>query len=395
MDYIRNLFVNIGSSWTAWLSGFLPLWAVTLVNYLVVGVILVLMPVIATLTLTWMERKVIGRIQNRIGPNRVGPFGIFQAIADAVKMLIKEDIVPDGADKPVFNLAPILIVAAAALMWAVIPFGQNMIGQDLNIGVLYIIAIGSISTVAVIMAGWASNNKFALLGAFRVVAQLLSYEVPMVLSIAAVVLLAGSMSMGTIVENQPVAFAFVLPVALIVYLLAAAAETGRAPFDLLEADSEIVAGYFVEYSGLKFGWFYIAEYGNLLVVSAITTTLFLGGWQGPFVGSLPLLGPLYFGLKTIAVVFLLMWIRGTWPRFRIDQMLGFAWKVLVPACLANLLWVAVAIKLPVPTAVQYGLVLAGNIAILFAATLMLGRAARRFAEQKAAATAGGAAPITS
>jgi NADH-quinone oxidoreductase subunit H len=389
MDYIRDLFVNIGSSWTEWLSGFLPAWAVTFVNYVVGGIILVMMPVIATLTLTWMERKVIGRIQNRIGPNRVGPWGIFQAIADAVKMLIKEDIVPDGADKPVFNLAPIFIVVAAALLWAVIPFGQNLIGVDLNIGVLYIIAIGSISTIAVIMAGWASNNKFALLGAFRVVAQLLSYEVPMVLSIAAVVLLVGSMSMAAIVEQQVVPFVIVLPVGFIVYLLAAAAETGRAPFDLLEADSEIVAGYFVEYSGLKFGWFYIAEYGNLLAVSAIATTLFLGGWRGPFVSSLPILGPLYFGIKTIAVVFFLMWIRGTWPRFRIDQMLAFAWKVLVPACLANLLWVAVAIKLPVPMAVQYALLLAGNVAILFAATLMLGRAARRFAEQQSAAGAAG------
>ena len=168
----------------------------TVVNYLIVGVILVMMPVIATLTLTWMERKVIGRIQNRIGPNRVGPWGIFQAIADAVKMLIKEDIVPDDADKPVFNLAPILIFAGAALLWAVIPFGRGMIGQDLNIGVLYIVAVGSITTIAVIMAGWASNNKFALIGAFRVVAQLLSYEVPMVLSIATVVLLVGSMTDG-------------------------------------------------------------------------------------------------------------------------------------------------------------------------------------------------------
>ena len=231
MDYISNLFVNLGNSWTALLSSFLPPWAVTLVNFLVLAVILVMMPVVATLTLTVMERKVIARIQNRIGPNRVGPWGIFQAIPDAVKLLTKEDIVPANADKPVFNIAPLLIFAGAALLWAVIPFGRGMIGQDLNVGVLYLVAVGSISTIAVIMAGWSSNNKFALIGAFRIVAQLLSYEIPMVLAIAAVVLLVGTMKMGQIVELQTVPFILVLPAAFIAYILAAAAETGRAPFD--------------------------------------------------------------------------------------------------------------------------------------------------------------------
>jgi len=382
MDYVRDFFINLAHSWTTWISGGLPPWAVTVVNYLVVGIILVLMPVIATLTLTWMERKVIGRIQNRLGPNRVGPFGIFQAIADAVKMLIKEDIIPDNADRSVFNLAPVLIAAGAGLLWAVIPFGRGMIGQDLNIGALYLIAIGSISTVAVLMAGWSSNNKFALVGAFRGVAQLLSYEVPMVLSIAAVVLLVGSMKMGQIVESQAVPFLLVLPATAIVYLLSAIAETGRSPFDLLEAESEIVAGYFTEYSGLKFGWFYIAEYGNLLAISAITTTLFLGGWRGPGVSVAPALGPLYFGVKTIIVVFVIMWIRGTWPRFRIDQMMALAWKVLVPASLANLLWIAVMLKLPVPTGVQWALMLAGNIGVLAVTLSLLGQAAKRHAERR-------------
>ncbi|MGC8781073.1 MAG: complex I subunit 1/NuoH family protein, partial [Anaerolineae bacterium] len=182
MEYISNLFVNLGNSWTSLLSSFLPPWAVTLVNNLVVAVLLVLMPVIATLTLTVMERKVIARIQNRIGPNRVGPWGIFQAIPDAIKLLTKEDIVPERADRPLFNLAPLLIFVGAALLWAVIPFGRGLIGQDLNVGVLYLVAVGSISTIAIIMAGWSSNNKFALVGAFRIVALLLSYEVPMVLS---------------------------------------------------------------------------------------------------------------------------------------------------------------------------------------------------------------------
>lgn len=382
MDFVRDFFVNLANALTGWLNTFLPPWAVTTVGYLIVGIILALMPVIATLSLTWMERKVVGRIQNRPGPNRVGPFGIFQAIADAVKLLIKEDIIPDGADKPIFNLAPLLIFVAAALLWTVIPFGRGLVGQDLNIGVLYLVAIGSLTTIAVLMAGWSSNNKFALIGAFRVVAQLLSYEAPMVLSMATVVLFAGSMKMGQIIEAQAAPFALVLPLTFIIYILTAIAETGRAPFDLLEADSEIVAGYFVEYSGLKFGWFYIAEYGNLLAVSAIATTLFLGGWRGPGAAAVPVLGPLYFTIKTVAVIFVLMWIRGTWPRFRIDQMLAFAWKVLVPASLGNLLWIAVILKLPASAPVQWALALGGNVAILAVTLGLLGRSARRFAAQR-------------
>jgi len=382
MYYIQDLFVNIARSWTSWISGFLPLWAVSGVNYLIMAVILVMMPVLATLTLTWMERKVIGRIQNRIGPNRVGPFGIFQAFADAVKMLVKEDVIPTDADRPVFNLAPILIAAGAALLWAVIPFGRGMAAADLNVGVLYIIAIGSMTMIAMLMAGWSSNNKYALIGAFRAVAQLLSYEVPMVLSIATVALVVGSMRMGAVVEAQVVPFVVVLPATFVVYLMAGIAETGRSPFDLLEAESEIVAGYFVEYSGLKFGWFYIAEYGNLFAISAIVTTLFLGGWRGPGVSAVPALGPFYFIAKIVAVVFLMMWIRGTWPRVRIDQMLGLAWKVLVPVSLANLLWVAFVMKLPLPTALQWVLFVVGGLAVLAVALGLLGRAGRRHVASK-------------
>jgi NADH-quinone oxidoreductase subunit H len=385
MDYVRDFLTNLAHSWTAWLSTWLPPWATNLVNDVIIGLVLVMMPVIATLTLTWMERKVIGRIQNRIGPNRVGPWGIFQAFADAVKMLIKEDIIPTGADRPVFNLAPILIFFGAALLWAVIPFGPKQIAADLNIAVLYIVAIGSITTVSILMAGWSSDNKYALVGTFRSVAQLLSYEIPMVLSIAAVTLLVGSMRLGAIVEAQTIPFGLVLPATFIVYLLSAIAETGRSPFDLLEAESEIVAGYFIEYSGLKFGWFYIAEYGNTLAVAAIATTLFLGGWRGPWVSQAPILGPLYFAIKSIAVVFVIMWIRGTWPRFRIDQMLGLAWKVLVPASLINLLWIAFVLKLPLPELVQWGLALVGNVAVLAGALTLLGRSAKRSATHRSVA----------
>jgi NADH-quinone oxidoreductase subunit H len=385
MDYIRDFLTNLAHSWTSWLGTWLPSWATTLVNYVIIGLVLVMMPVIATLTLTWMERKVVGRIQNRIGPNRVGPWGIFQAFADAVKMLIKEDIIPSGADKPVFNLAPILIFFGAALLWAVIPIGPKQIAADLNIAVLYIVAVGSITTISVLMAGFSSDNKYAMVGAFRSVAQLLSYEIPMVLSIAAVTLLVGSMRLSAIVEAQTIPFALVLPTAFIVYLLSAIAETGRSPFDLLEAESEIVAGYFIEYSGLKFGWFYIAEYGNTLAIAAIATTLFLGGWRGPWVAEAPILGPLYFALKSIAVVFVIMWIRGTWPRFRIDQMLGLAWKVLVPASLINLLWIAFVLKLPLPGPVQWLLALGGNLAVLAGALTLLGRSAKRYAAHRSVA----------
>jgi NADH-quinone oxidoreductase subunit H len=235
------------------------------------------------------------------------------------------------------------------------------------------------------MAGFSSDNKYAIVGAFRAVAQLLSYEIPMVLSIAAVTLLVGSMKLGTIVEKQIVPFALVLPATFIVYLLSAIAETGRSPFDLLEAESEIVAGYFIEYSGLKFGWFYIAEYGSTLAIAAIATTLFLGGWRGPFVMQAPILGPLYFALKSIAIVFVIMWIRGTWPRFRIDQMLGLAWKVLVPVSLINLLWLALVLKLPLPTAVQWLLTLGGNLAVLAGALVLLGRSAKRYAARRSIA----------
>ncbi len=382
MEYISNFFVNLGNSWTSLLSSFLPPWAVILINFIIVALLLVLMPVIATMTLTIMERKIIARIQNRIGPNRVGPWGIFQAIPDAIKLLTKEDIVPVNADKPLFNLAPLLIFLGAALLWAVIPFGRGVIGQDLNVGVLYLVAVGSISTIAIVMAGWSSNNKFALIGAFRIVAQLLSYEIPMVLAMASVVALVGTMKMGEIVELQSIPFLLILPVAFITYILAAAAETGRAPFDLVEADSEIVAGYFIEYSGLKFGWFYIAEYGNLLAVSAIAATLFLGGWRGPFADQAPVLGPLYFGIKTILIVFLLMWIRGTWPRFRIDQMLALAWKVLVPLGLFNLLWVATMIKLPLPVWLQWAFILAGNVLALLVTLTLMGQAAKRYAARR-------------
>jgi NADH-quinone oxidoreductase subunit H len=378
MEFVRDLFINIGAWFSNLLAGFLPGWAVTLITGLIGVIILVIIGLCSVLVLTLGERKVIGRIQDRPGPNRWGPFGIFQPIADGIKMLTKEDIVPSGADYWVHLLAPIAIIVPALLIYAVLPFGAGLRGVDLNIGILYIVALGSIGTIAILMAGWSSNNKYALLGAFRVVAQLVSYEIPMVLSIVAVVLLSGSMSMVKIVEGQTVPYIVAMPLVFLVYLVAAFAELYRAPFDMIEADSELVAGYFTEYSGMKFVMFFMAEYINLLAMSAIITTLFLGGWR--FFGLerlLPLLSPFIFFAKCAVVIFLFWWVRGTFPRIRIDHLLALAWKFLVPLALVNLMVVGLVDKL-VEGAVFTGVVLlAANIVEVVIVLVILNLVGRR------------------
>jgi NADH-quinone oxidoreductase subunit H len=379
MEFLRDLFVNIGLWFSNWLAGFLPAWSVTLIMGLIGVIILVIIGLCSVLFLTLGERKVIGRIQDRIGPNRWGPFGIFQPVADGIKMLTKEDIVPSGADYWVHLLAPIVIMIPALLIYAVLPFGAGVRGTDLNIGILYIVALGSIGTIAVLMAGWSSNNKYALLGAFRVVAQLISYEIPMVLSIVAVVLLSGSMSMVTIVEQQTVPYIVAMPLVFLVYLVAAFAELYRAPFDMIEADSELVAGYFTEYSGMKFVMFFMAEYINLLAMSAVITTLFLGGWR--FFGLerlLPLLSPFIFFAKCVAVVFVFWWVRGTFPRIRIDHLLALAWKFLVPLALVNLMVVGLVDKVVGGAPVLTGIVLlAANVVEAVIVLIILNLAGRK------------------
>jgi NADH-quinone oxidoreductase subunit H len=378
MEFVRDLFINIGAWFSNLLAGFLPGWAVTLITGLIGVIILVIIGLCSVLVLTLGERKVIGRIQDRPGPNRWGPFGIFQPVADGIKMLTKEDIVPSGADYWVHLLAPIAIIVPALLIYAVLPFGAGLRGVDLNIGILYIVALGSIGTIAILMAGWSSNNKYALLGAFRVVAQLISYEIPMVLSIVAVVLLSGSMSMVKIVEGQTVPYIVAMPLVFLVYLVAAFAELYRAPFDMIEADSELVAGYFTEYSGMKFVMFFMAEYINLLAMSAIITTLFLGGWR--FFGLerlLPLLSPFIFFAKCAVVIFLFWWVRGTFPRIRIDHLLALAWKFLVPLALVNLMVVGLVDKL-VEGAVLTGVVLlAANVVEVVIVLVILNLVGRR------------------
>jgi NADH-quinone oxidoreductase subunit H len=335
-------------------------------------------PTILTVGLTWMERKVAARIQNRIGPNRAGPFGWFQGFADAIKMFTKEDITPTGADRVVYNLAPALAAIGAVLVFAVIPMAPGVIGVDLNIGILYVVAIGAIGTLATMMGGWGSNNKFALVSAFRIVAQLIAYEVPMVIAVITVVLATGSMQMGQIIAAQDLPFAATLPVAFLIFLLAGMAEIGRAPFDLTEAESEIVAGFHVEYSGMKFAFFFIGEYLHLFAAASIGVTLFLGGWRGPGASEGSILGVLlgfaYFVVKSILLVFVMMWLRGTLPRLRIDHLLDFGWKFLVPVGLATLVAVAVVLKLPVPPALGMP---AANIVVLFVALAAVSQAARR------------------
>ncbi len=297
-----------------------------------------------TIFLIWMERKISARFQGRIGPNRVGPFGLFQTFADIIKIFTKEHITPRGVDVIVYNIAPLLSVSAVLLLWAVIPFASTVVGTSINIGVLYIVAVGSLGTLAILIAGWSSNNKFALLGAFRTVAQMVSYEVPMVLALLVVTILARSMSVSEIVRQQGIWFIFISPLAFLMFLISSQAETGRAPFDLMEAESEIVAGYQTEYSGLKFGMFFVGEFLHAFTVGALVATLFLGGWRGPGAEQYPILGIFWFFMKAFLIYFVTLWLRFSLPRIRIDHMLDFNWKYLVPLGLVLVMLTAILEK---------------------------------------------------
>ena len=341
-NWLRGLLLSIGAS---------PDLANFLLSF-VGAALLATGAMLWVIFLIWYERKIAGRFQDRLGPNRVGPFGLIQPIADMLKIFTKEYITPDGADKVVYNLAPILSVASVLLMWAVVPFAVTIYGVDLNVGALYVIAVGAIGELAIIMAGWSSNNKYALLGAFRVVAQLISYEVPMVLALLVPVLLARSMGMNSIVlaqgdqaGTQGMWFLFLAPLAALIFFISSVAEVGRAPFDLIEAESEIVAGFNIEYSGLKFGMFFVGEFLHAFTVSLIFAALFLGGWQGPGAAQYPILGFIYFSIKTALVYFLSLAMRFSLPRFRIDQMMDLNWKLLTPLSLAVVAVTALAEKL--------------------------------------------------
>jgi len=360
-----------------------PGWSVALIGHLLVATLLFLLAPFQMLFFTYYERRAIARMQDRVGPNRVGPEGIWQPLADGVKIFTKEDIVPDAADKWVHLIAPCVVVAPTMFMFAVLPWGPGMVPVNLSVGLLFFFAIASVSAVGLMMAGWASNNKFALLGAMRAVAQMVSYEIPAVLSLLAIVMLTGTLSVVELIAYQGglfiasadmpglpdlglgwIVFTPVGLLAFLVFFVAALAEGERTPFDIPEADSEIVAGYMTEYSGMKFGLFYLAQYLLNFLLCAMAAVVFFGGWQGPGVGWLyaqaispvnpdgsgvfnvlaGVLGVFYLLAKTYGLFFVMIWVRGSFPRLRVDQLMDFGWKFLIPLTLVNVLsaalWVA-------------------------------------------------------
>ncbi|MFV1859386.1 MAG: NADH-quinone oxidoreductase subunit NuoH [Anaerolineales bacterium] len=296
--------------------------------------------------LTLFERRAIARLQVRIGPNRAGPQGLLQPIADGIKLLFKEELIPDRADKVLFVLAPIITAVPVLLLLAVIPlgpdielFGQQIslsLASEIDVGVLFILAVASIAVYGIVIAGWSSYNKYSLLGAVRASAQMVSYELALGLAIVGPILLAGSMSVADIVaDQQGLWYAILQPIGFLIFVIAAVAEVNRAPFDMPEAEQELTAGYHTEYSGMKFALFFMAEYGKMIAVSFIAATLFLGGYWGPFVDRIGLLGPVYLFAKVIALLFFMVWIRATLPRLRYDRLMAFGWKILLPVALLN------------------------------------------------------------
>lgn len=312
----------------------LPIWVFSLISALIKSLMFALYVAVNALVLVWLERKVSARIQRRPGPNRLGPFGLVQTFADAIKLISKEDVVPRGVDRIVYALAPIVAFAPALAIWIVIPFGPELIVRDLNIGLIFIAATTSFVVISFLMAGWGSNNKWSLLGAMRATAQMISYEIPLVISVVCIAMLAGSLSLQDIVNTQHSTIWYILiqPLGFIVFLVASLAELNRAPFDLAEAESELVAGYNTEYSGFRWAIFFLSEYANLTSASAIMATLYFGGWSGP--AFLPPI--VWFLLKTYFFVFVAMWIRWTVPRVRVDQLMDIGWKGLIPLSLLNL-----------------------------------------------------------
>lgn len=350
MTDLDQIFVILKHWLLDQLAAILPAWSLPVVSALVS--IAAIIGVFATLfaLMTILERKGLGRIQNRYGPNRVGFFGVLQPAADGIKALIKEDVVPRAADKVVHLLAPVLLVIPAILVYAVLPVGRNMVAIDLDAGLLFFFAVGAASELAVFMAGWSSRNKYSLLGAMRAVAQMVSYEIPLILSTLTVVMITGTLSPVTIVEAQgtyhgllPDWFVFT-PwgfAGFILFLIAANAESNRSPFDLPEGESELIAGYFTEYSGFKFALFFLAEYLSLFAVSGLGITLFLGGWQSPLPGLDLIPSWAWFFAKLLGLILLFIWTRGTLPRLRVDQLMNFAWKFMLPLALINLVTTAV------------------------------------------------------
>jgi NADH-quinone oxidoreductase subunit H len=325
-----------------------------LAEWIIKSVVIVLMMLAGFSYLTLFERRVLARMQVRIGPNRAGPWGLLQPVADGIKLIFKEELIPAQADKLLFVLAPIVTVVPALILLAVIPIGPPItlggrqislgLADDVNVGVLYLSAVTSVAIYGIVLAGWSSNNKYALMGGIRSSAQMVSYELALGLVFVGPILLAGSMSLRHIVLDQEhLWYVFLQPIGFVVWLIASLAEVNRAPFDMPEAEQELTAGYHVEYSGMKFALFFMAEYVKMIAVSVIGATLFLGGYWGPFVERYPLLGPVYLFMKTVALIFLQLWTRATLPRFRYDRLMAFGWKILLPLSLLNVVATAVLV----------------------------------------------------
>lgn len=342
MDFLKDP-LKVTADWllgifAGW--GMPELWANVLIGFLGIFILVALLMAL-DIILVWIERKVVSRFQSRIGPNRVGPFGLIQPFADIIKLLIKEDTTPEGADKTLYNLAPILSMMSVLILWAVVPLAPSILGVDLNIGALYIIAAGAIGALSIIMAGWSSNNKYSLIGAFREVAVMLSFEIPMLTVMLIPTIFTGSMGIGAITQAQDTWFVFLAPLAAVIFLIAAIAELGRAPFDMGEAESELISGYNIEYSGMKFGMFYAGELLHAFTFGGFWAILFFGGYR-------------FFGLEqvsaflAVAILFfkafigywIIMWVKYTLLRIRIDHMLAFNWKFLTPVAFVLLMTTA-------------------------------------------------------
>lgn len=330
-DLIRNILSSLG------FGSFLTNLVMSLVYFVAVAAVVTF----NIIMILWVDRRGASFFQERVGPNRVGPFGLLQSMIDAVKLIGKESIIPKAVDKTVYKMAPIIIFTITMMLYAVLPYGKGMSAVNLNVGILYFTAISSTSTVAILMAGWGSNNKYSLLGGMRTVAQIISYEIPLCFSMLGIVMITGTLNLNGIVASQSTVWNVVLqPVAFIVFIIAALAELNKSPFDMMEAEQEIIAGYHTEYTGMRFALFFMAEYANLFVMAALGVTLFLGGWHGPFLPSW-----LWFMIKSYLMIFFLLWLRWTLPRARIEKMMQFNWKVLIPISIANIFVTGVGIKL--------------------------------------------------
>ncbi|MBK5108723.1 MAG: NADH-quinone oxidoreductase subunit NuoH [Anaerolineales bacterium] len=326
-----------------------------IIEWVIKAVVILLFCVTGFAYLTFYERRALARMQVRIGPNRAGPSGWLQPVADGIKLIFKEEVIPARAYKVLFILAPMITVFPALVILAVIPWGTaiTIFGRtislyltDISVGVLYLTAIASISVYGIVLAGWSSNNKYAMMGGIRSSAQMISYELALGLAMIGPIMIAGTMSLTGIVEAQnPVWFIVYQPIGALVFFIASIAEVNRAPFDMPEAEQELTAGYHAEYSGMKFALFFMAEYVKMIAISAIGATLFLGGFRGPFVDQLPILGPFYLFFKILVLLFLLIWLRATMPRLRYDRLMAFGWKFLLPVALANVFLTAVVLVL--------------------------------------------------